>query len=152
MSLQVILMDDVQHLGKIGDTVTVRDGYARNYLLPKGLAEPITKNALRKLEKIRKEREELLKIRKAEALDKASKLKGQTLTIAAKAIEGDEDGKLYGSVTAHDIAKALTDAGVAVDPAMVKLPEAIKNVGTIDVVIALIADVEVTLKVAVIAE
>ena len=112
MSVQVILMDDVAHLGKIGDTVHVRDGYARNYLLPKGLAEPVTKNALRKLEKIRKEREELLKIRKAEALDKASKLKGQTLTIAVKAVEGDEEGKLYGSVTAADIAKALTDAGV----------------------------------------
>ena len=60
MSQQVILMDDVANLGKIGDTVHVRDGYARNYLLPKGLAEPVTKNALRKLDKIRKEREELL--------------------------------------------------------------------------------------------
>lgn len=152
MSLEVILMDDVQHLGKIGDTVTVRDGYARNYLLPKGLAEPLTKNALRKLEKIRKEREELLKIRKAEATDKANKLKGQTLTIAAKAVEGDEEGKLYGSVTAHDIAKALTDAGVAIDPAMVKLDEAIKHLGTSDIVIALMADIEVTLKVAIVAE
>ncbi len=152
MSLQVILMDDVQHLGKIGDTVTVRDGYARNYLLPKGLAEPLTKNALRKLEKIRKEREELLKIRHAEAMDKAAKLKGQTLTIAAKAIDGDEEGKLYGSVSAQDIAKALTDAGVAVDPAMVKLDDPIKTLGTFDIVIALMATVEVTLKVAVIAE
>ena len=123
MSKQVILMDDVEHLGKIGDTVTVRDGYARNFLLPKGLAEPVTKNALRKLDKIRKEREELLKIRRAEAMDKAGKLRGQTLTIAVKAIEGDETGKLYGSVTAADIAKALTEAGVAVDAAMVKLPE-----------------------------
>lgn len=152
MSLEVILMDDVQHLGKIGDTVTVRDGYARNYLLPKGLAEPVTKNALRKLEKIRKEREELLKIRKAEAMDKAGKLKGQTLTIAMKAVEGDEEGKLYGSVTAADIAKALTDAGVAIDPAMVKLEDAIKHLGTFDVTIALMADIEVLLKVAVVAE
>ena len=123
MSQQVILMDDVEHLGKIGDTVHVRDGYARNYLLPKGLAEPVTKNALRKLDKIRKEREELLKIRRAEAMDKAGKLRGQTLTIAVKAVEGDEEGKLYGSVTAADIAKALTEAGVAVDPAMVPLFE-----------------------------
>jgi large subunit ribosomal protein L9 len=152
MSLEVILMDDVQFLGKIGDTVTVRDGYARNYLLPKGLAEPLTKNALRKLEKIRKEREELLKIRKAEAMDKAGKLKGQTLTIAVKAVEGDEEGKLYGSVTAADIAKALTEAGVAVDAAMVKLEEPIKNLGTTDLTIALMADITVTLKLAVIAE
>ena len=111
MAVQLILMDDVEFLGKIGDTVTVRDGYARNYLLPKGLAEPLTKNALRKLEKIRKEREELLKIRRAEALDKAGKLKGQTLTIAVKAVEGDEEGKLYGSVSAADIAKAQQQTG-----------------------------------------
>ena len=152
MAVQLILMDDVEFLGKIGDTVTVRDGYARNYLLPKGLAEPLTKNALRKLEKIRKDREELLKIRKAEALDKASKLKGQTLTIAVKAVEGDEEGKLYGSVTAADVAKALTEAGVAVDAAMVKLEEPIKNLGTTDITIALMADVSVVLKLAVIAE
>ncbi len=152
MSQQVILMDDVANLGKIGDTVHVRDGYARNYLLPKGLAEPVTKNALRKLDKIRKEREELLKIRRAEAQDKASKLRGQTLTIAVKAIEGDEEGKLYGSVTAADIAKALTEAGVAVDPAMVKLEEPIKNLGTSDLTIALMAGVEVTLRLAIVAE
>jgi ribosomal protein L9 len=91
-------------------------------------------------------------IRKAEALDKASKLKGQTLTIAVKAIEGDEEGKLYGSVTAADVAKALTEAGVAVDAAMVKLEEPIKNLGTTDITIALMADVSVVLKLAVIAE
>lgn len=152
MSVQVILMDDVEHLGKIGDTVIVRDGYARNYLLPQGLAEPLTKNALRKLEKIRKEREELLKIRRAEAMDKAGKLRGQTLTIAAKAVEGDEEGKLYGSVTAADIAKALTEAGVAIDPAMVKIEEPIKHLGTSDILIALMAEVEVTLKLAIVAE
>ncbi len=152
MSLQVILMDDVAHLGKIGDTVHVRDGYARNYLLPKGLAEPVTKNALRKLDKIRKEREELLKIRRAEAMDKAGKLRGQTLTIAVKAVEGDEEGKLYGSVTAADIAKALTEAGVAVDPAMVRLDEPIKNLGTSDITIALMPQVEVTLRLAIVAE
>ena len=152
MSLQLILMDDVEHLGKIGDTVHVRDGYARNFLLPQGLAEPVTKNALRKLEKIRKEREELLKIRKAEALDKASKLKGQTLTVAAKAIDGDAEGKLYGSVSAADIAKALTEAGVPVDAAMVRAPEAFKNLGTFEVVIALFEGVEVTLTLAIVAE
>lgn len=152
MAIQLILMDDVEFLGKIGDTVTVRDGYARNYLLPKGLAEPLTKNALRKLEKIRKEREELMKIRRAEAMDKASKLKGQTLTIAVKAIEGDEEGKLYGSVTAADIAKALAEAGVAVDAAMVKLAEPIKTVGSTDVTIVFMADVKVVLKIDVIAE
>ena len=85
-------------------------------------------------------------------MDKASKLRGQTLTIAVKAVEGDEEGKLYGSVTAADIAKALTEAGVAVDPAMVRLPEPIKNLGTSDLTIALMAGVEVTLRLAIIAE
>jgi len=152
MSLQVILMDDVPHLGKMGDTVAVRDGYARNYLLPQGLAEPVTKNALRKLEKIRKEREELLKIRRAEALAKAAQLKGQTLTIAAKVVEGDEAGKLYGSVNAADIAKALTDAGVAVDPAMVRISEPFKALGSYEVPLVLAGDVSVKLSLAIIAE
>ena len=71
---------------------------------------------------------------------------------AVKAIEGDEEGKLYGSVTAADVAKALTEAGVAVDSAMVKLEEPIKNLGTTDITIALMADVTVVLKLAVIAE
>ncbi len=152
MSVQLILMDDVEHLGKIGDTVTVRDGYARNYLLPQGLAEPLTKNALRKLEKIRKEREELLKIRRAEAQDKASKLKGQTLTMAAKIVDGSEEGKLYGSVSAADVAKALTEAGVAVDPAMVKLADPIKALGTYEVPVALMPEIVVTLTLAIVAE
>ena len=152
MSVQVILMDDVEHLGKIGDTVHVRDGYARNYLLPQGLAEPISKNALRKLDKIRKEREELMKIRRAEAMDKASKLKGQTLTVAAKVVEGDEEGKLYGSVTAADIAKALTEAGVAVDAAMVRLADPYKKLGTYELPIALMPEVVVNLTLAIVAE
>ncbi len=151
MSVQVILMDDVAHLGKIGDTVHVRDGYARNFLLPRGLAEPLTKNALRKLEKIRKEREELLKIRRAEAAEKASKLRGQKLTIAVKVVEGDEEGKLYGSVTAADIAKTLTEAGVAVDPAMVKLREPIKKIGTSEVLIVLMPQIEVSLVLDIVA-
>ncbi len=152
MSLQVILMDDVEHLGKMGDTVVVRDGYARNYLLPQGLAEPLSKNALRKLEKLRKEREELLKIRRAEAMDKASKLKGQTLTVAAKAVEGDEEGKLYGSVSAADIAKALTEAGVAIDAAMVSIEEPFKKVGTYTLTIVLMPEVKVGLTLDIVAE
>ncbi len=152
MSVQVILMDDVEHLGKIGDTVHVRDGYARNYLLPQGLAEPVTKNALRKLDKIRKEREELLKIRRAEAMDKAGKLRGQTLTIAVKVVEGDEEGKLYGSVGAADIAKALTEAGVAIDSAMVRMEEPFKKIGTYELQIVLMPEVSVMLTLAIVAE
>lgn len=152
MSVEVILMDDVEHLGKMGDTVHVRDGYARNYLLPRGLAEPLTKNALRKLEKLRKEREELMRIRRAEATEKAAKIKGMTLTIAAKAVEGDEEGKLYGSVSAADIAAALEAQGVAVAPAMVRLDDVIKTLGETAVTIALMPEVTVDITVAVVAE
>ena len=105
-----------------------------------------------KLDKIRKEREELMKIRRAEAMDKASKLKGQTLTVAAKVVEGDEEGKLYGSVTAADIAKALTEAGVAVDTAMVRVEEPYKKLGTYQLPIALMPEVVVNLTLAIVAE
>ncbi len=152
MSVEVILMDDVEFLGKIGDVVTVRDGYARNYLLPQGLAEAVTKNALRKLEKIRKERAELEKIRRAEATEKLGKLKGLTVTIPAKAVADDEEGKLYGSVTVADIAAALDAAGVAVAPTMIKLEDAIKHIGETTVTIALMADITADITVAVVAE
>ncbi|MEG1480717.1 MAG: 50S ribosomal protein L9 [Kiritimatiellia bacterium] len=152
MSVQLILMDDVEHFGKIGDTVHVRDGFARNYLLPKGLAEPVTQNALRKLEKIRKDRDEQAKIRKAEAQDKAKKLKGMTLTIAAKAIEDDENGKLYGSVSAADIADALVKQGIAVDASMVRIAEPFKLLGAYEFTLALMPEIEVKIPLGIIAE
>ena len=84
MSTEVLLMSDVANLGKAGDVVKVADGYARNYLLPQELAAPVTKASLRRLEKLRKEREELARIQKAEATAKAAKKTARKTTAGRK--------------------------------------------------------------------
>ena len=154
MSTELLLMDDVPNLGKTGETVTVKPGYARNYLLPKGLAAPVTQASLRKLEKIRLEREALLKQQRAEAQDKANRLKNISVTIRARTIDNSNDpgAQLYGSVTAQDIADCIAAQGIAIDKAQVLLDEHIKTVCNIDVTLKLHADVQPTVKVWVIAE
>ena len=149
MAIEVLLMNDVQHLGLAGDVKTVKDGYARNYLFPQGLAEPVTKNALRKLEKLRKEREELARQRKAEATEKAAKLSGKAVTIRARTTDVT---KLYGSVGVAEIVAALAEEKVDVAASQVQLAEPIKETGDTDVVIKLFPEVEATVKVWVVAE
>lgn len=145
MATEILLLSDVENLGKAGDVVKVADGYARNYLLPKDLAAPVSQHALRRLEKLRKEREELSRIQKAEAQDKASKLANASVTIRAKTVDGT---RLYGSISAADIAAALEkDTKVALDKAQVALNEPLKETGTFDVAVKLHADVSVTVKV-----
>jgi large subunit ribosomal protein L9 len=145
MSTEILLLSDVEHLGKAGDVVKVADGYARNYLLPKDLAAPVSKHALRRLEKLRKEREELSRIQLAEAKDKASKLKDASVTIRQKTVDGT---RLYGSVHAADIVAAIEDGHkVAVDKTQVLLDEPFKETGTFDVAIKLHPDVTCTVKV-----
>lgn len=145
MATEILLLSDVENLGKAGDVVKVADGYARNYLLPKDLAAPVSQHALRRLEKLRKEREQLSRIQKAEAQDKASKLANASVTIRAKTVDGT---RLYGSISAADIAAALEkDCKVALDKAQVALDEPLKETGTFDIVVKLHADVSVTVKV-----
>jgi large subunit ribosomal protein L9 len=145
MSTEILLLSDVEHLGKAGDVVKVADGYARNYLLPKDLAAPVSKHALKRLEKLRKEREELSRIQLAEAKDKASKLKDASVTIRQKTVDGT---RLYGSVHAADIVAAIEDGHkVAVDKTQVLLDEPFKETGTFDVAIKLHPDVTCTVKV-----
>lgn len=145
MATEILLLSDVENLGKAGDVVKVADGYARNYLLPKDLAAPVSQHALRRLEKLRKEREELSRIQKAEAQDKAGKLANASVTIRAKTVDGT---RLYGSISAADIAAALEkDTKVALDKAQVALDEPLKETGTFDIAIKLHADVSVTVKV-----
>ena len=88
MATELLLLSDVEKLGKAGDVVKVADGYARNYLLPQDLAAPVSQHALRRLEKLRKEREELSRIQLAEAKDKAAKLANVSVTIRAKTVDG----------------------------------------------------------------
>lgn len=145
MATEILLLSDVENLGKAGDVVKVADGYARNYLLPNDLAAPVSQHALRRLEKLRKEREELSRIQKTEAQEKASKLANASVTIRAKTVDGS---RLYGSIHAADIAAALEkDCKVSIDKAQLALAEPLKETGTFDIVIKLHADVSVTVKV-----
>ena len=132
MSTELLLLDDVDNLGKAGEVVHVAPGYARNFLVPHGLAEPVTEAAKRRLAKLQAEREA---VRKAE-LDAAQKLaaglKDAKVTVRAKV--GEDGESLYGSVDAAQIAEALKLVGFPeIDPAMVKLEENLKTTGTFDV-------------------
>jgi len=149
MATEVLLMADVPELGKAGEVVKVADGYARNFLLPRELAAPVTPAALRRLEKLRKERAELAKIQIAEAHAKASKLEGVSVTIRARTIDGE---KLYGSVSVAEIADALAAQGVAIDRSQLELAEHLKQVGTYDVPVRLHPEVTVALKVLIVKE
>lgn len=151
---EILLMDDVPSLGKAGEVVKVRPGYARNYLLPTGKGAPVTQASLRRLEKLRLEREALVRQQRAEAQDKANRMKNISVTIRAKTVDGSSDpgAHLYGSVGAQDIADVITSQGVAVDKVQIDLAEPIKVIGDFDVVIKLHADVQPKVKVWVVAE
>ena len=145
MATEILLLSDVADLGKAGDVVKVTDGYARNYLLPKDLAAPVSQHALRRLEKMRKAREELSRIQMAEAKDKAGKLANVSVTIRAKTVDGT---RLYGSINSADIVAALQEGNkIAVDKSQVALPEPLKETGTFDVAIKLHPEVTSTIKV-----
>jgi large subunit ribosomal protein L9 len=145
MATEVLLLSDVESLGKAGDVVKVTDGHARNYLLPRDLAAPVSPHALRRLAKMRKEREELSRIQMAEAKDMAAKLANVSVTIRAKTVDGT---RLYGSVAAGDIVAALLEGNkISLDKSQVELPEPIKETGTFDVTIRLHAEVAPAIKV-----
>ncbi len=144
--MEVILREDVLHLGTMGDIVKVRPGYARNYLLPRGLASVADKRNLRVLDHEKRMVEEKRKRALSAADQLAKRLSSTPLTIQARA--GDE-GKLFGSVTNIDIERALSDAGFAVERRRIRLDEPIKTLGTHLVSIALGAGVQATVTVTV---
>lgn len=147
--MEIILREDVQHLGKAGDVVKVKDGYARNFLLPKGLAYPATEANKRK---IAYEAERIAKQRAAEKLaaeSEATNLAGVRLNFVVKV--GEED-KLYGSVTAGDIQRKLEEAGFHIDKRKVDLPEPIRALGEFRVGIKVHPDVRPEIVVSVIKE
>lgn len=149
MSVEVLLLSDVPALGVAGATVKVAEGYARNYLLPRGLAGPVTPATLRRLEKLRKEREELARLQLAEARGKAAKLKGLSVTIRARTTDGQ---KLYGSVTAAAIVEALQAQSVELDRSQIGLDQPLHEVGQFDVPVKLHPEVALTLKVWIVEE
>jgi large subunit ribosomal protein L9 len=144
--MKVILADDVRGLGHRGDTVTVKPGYARNFLFPQGVAYEATDANVRRLSEEKKKYDEKMLREKAVASEAASKVEGLTVTIAKKA---GEEGQLYGSVTAAEIADALTAKKVEVDRRRIELAEPIRRVGSHTVHVRLHKDVVATLTVEV---
>jgi large subunit ribosomal protein L9 len=147
--MEIILRADVQHLGKVGEVVKVKDGYARNYLLPKGLAYPATEANKKK---ITYEGERLVKqqaAEKAEAETEATRLAGVHLTFEVKV---GEEQKLYGSVTAGDIQRKLEELNIRVDKRKIDLPEPIRELGEYHVGIKIHPEVRPEVRVTVVKE
>lgn len=149
--MQIILLEKVANLGSLGDIVKVKEGYARNFLIPQGKARRATEANLKDFEVRRAELEKQQAEILAQAQARAEKLEGFATTIAQKA---GVDGRLFGSVTNHDIAEAVSKAsGVQVTKMEIRLPEGpFKAVGEYDVTIALHHDVTVDVKITVVGE
>lgn len=148
--MDVILLEKVGKLGNIGDQVVVKSGFGRNFLLPQGKAIRATASNVAEFETRRAELEATAAAKKADAEARAAKLAELSITIGANA--GDE-GKLFGSVGARDIADAITAAGVEVSKSEVKLPEgALREVGEYEIDVQVHAEVIQTVKVSVISE
>lgn len=148
--MQVILMEKLANLGNLGDVVKVKDGYARNYLIPQGKAKRATEENLKTFEVRRAELEKAQTAALTQAQERGAKLDGLTLKMAQKA---GVDGKLFGSVTNHDIVAALKAQGFEVERSQVRMPAgALKQVGEYPLQIALHTDVVVTITVSVIGE
>ncbi|MEW6118069.1 MAG: 50S ribosomal protein L9 [Nitrospirota bacterium] len=144
--MKVILKEDVKDLGHIGEMLSVKDGYARNFLIPRGLAVEANPKNIKALEHERRKIQELVKKAKAGADELASKLSGKTVTIKAKA--GEED-KLFGSVTSMDIAEALKKEGFDIDRKKIVLDDPIKRLGSYTVSIKIHPEVSAQLTVQV---
>lgn len=147
--MQVILREDIEKLGKIGDLVKVADGYARNYLVPSKKAIEATPKNVHAMDHAKKMVSDRLRKLKKEAAADADRMKGIAVTIKAKA---GEENKLFGSVTSMDIAEAVRAQGVAIDKRKIVLDEPIKRLGEYSVPVKLHTDVVVELKVSVVAE
>ncbi|MFT3708500.1 MAG: 50S ribosomal protein L9 [Archangium sp.] len=142
--MKVILREDVYNLGKSGELVSVKEGYARNYLLPRNLAMLASTANVRQLEHEKKVIELRQQKLKGSAQEQAKKLEGVKVTIKRKV--GEQD-KLFGSVTALDIAEALAAAGHKLDRRLIHLPEPIKAIGAFEVEMRLHRDVTAKLNV-----
>ncbi len=145
--MEIILMDKVTNLGNLGDVVNVKAGYARNYLIPQGMAKRANKANIAAFEERKAELEKLSAEKLAAAQARAEKLAGYTVQISQKA---GVDGRLFGSVTNIDIAEALTAQGFPVSRGEVRLPEGpFKAVGDYPISLSLHSDVAVEITVAV---
>jgi len=149
MAVEILLMDAVEGLGIEGDVVSVTDGYARNYLFPKGIAAEVTEGKKRQIEKKRIERLEQLSKEKGSAEKLAEKLENVSCTIAVKT---GEEGKLFGSVSAPQILEKLKEQGFEFERNQLALEKPLHELGVFDVELTLHPEVAATLKVWIVEE
>jgi large subunit ribosomal protein L9 len=148
--MQIILLDKVVNLGALGDVVKVKDGYARNFLIPSGRARRATQSAIAEFEARRAELEKVAAAKLAEAQALGEKLASVSLKLSQKA---GVDGRLFGSVTNHDVSDELNKQGFKVAKAQVRMPNGpLKNVGDYTVSVNLHTDVTVDVAVTVLGE
>ena len=147
--MKVILLEDVRGSGKNGEVVNVSDGYARNMLIPRGLAIEATPQNIKQLEKKKEAARKKYEEDKAEALELKKKLEEVTVTVRAKT---GKDGKVFGSVTNMDIQDALKEMGYDVDKKKIQLDGPIKTVGETSVQVKLFSEVSGKIKVNVVSE
>ena len=147
--MKIILRSDYESLGKAGDVVTVKDGYARNFLLPKGIAVVATPKNVTRLEEERKQALRIQEKEQQEFVDMAQDL--EKISVTAAVAVGDED-KVFGSVTAQNIADLLKEKGFDIDKRKISLDEPIKALGVYNVPIKLHSDVEAQIRLWVVKE
>lgn len=147
--MKVILKEDVKHVGKMGQIVDVADGYARNYLIPKGLVTEASTKNIKFLEHEKRIIQEKSKKIRNSVQDLASRISSLTISIKAKA---GEEGKLFGSITTMDVAEALQKEGVEIDKKKISLEEPIKRLGSYTVNIKLHPDVSAPLNIQIVEE
>lgn len=145
--MKVILIEEMRGLGTRGDVVSVKDGYARNYLIPKKLAREATPGNLKSVEQERKKWALLAEKEKEKAEKAANAVKGTKIVVKKRV---GETGQLFGSVTANEIADALTEKGFEVDKRRIELAHPIKSLGTHDVEVRLHKDVTAQIQVEVV--
>jgi large subunit ribosomal protein L9 len=147
--MEIILVREVEGLGAVGDVVKVKDGYARNFLIPKGLAKTATKANMNAIEEEKKRLRRLEEKKKEEFLQLAEKINNASCTISMRA--GEED-KLFGTVTNEAIARACAADGIHIDRHTIQLEEPIKKLGVYQVLVKIHPEVTATLKVWVVKE
>ena len=148
--MEVILLQKIHKLGALGDKVNVKSGYARNFLMPKGMALPVTEDNLHILEAKRAELEKEAGTVLVEAQKRHKKLNGMVLAVVVRA---SEEGKLFGSVGTREISEALQAAGVEVSKSEILLPEgALREIGEFEVTLQLHSDIQSVVKINITAE
>ncbi len=147
--MKVILRKDIETLGKIGDVISVKDGYARNYLIPRDIAFAATESSVKALEEEKKQQARKLEKEKKSSEALATQLEKTSVTIKMKV---GEDDKLFGSVTSQMIGDALQEKGITLDKRQIELEDSLKSLGIFDVNVKLAGGVVGKLKVWIVRE